>query len=56
MTAFHESVEAMIPALRLRAALARDADVADDLVRDAGAGAALGTAAGGDVRSWLSPS
>src|SRR6266478_2239151 len=35
MTAFRESVEAMIPALRRYArALARDADVADDLVQD----------------------
>jgi len=46
MTAFRESVEAMIPSLRRYArALARDADVADDLVQDyAGARAALGTA------------
>src|SRR5271157_1565311 len=35
MTAFRQSVEAMIPALRRYArALARDADVADDLVQD----------------------
>ena len=35
MTAFRQSVEAMIPALRRYArALARDADIADDLVQD----------------------
>ncbi len=35
MSAFRQSVEAMIPALRRYArALARDADVADDLVQD----------------------
>jgi len=35
MTAFRESVEAMIPALRRYArALARDAEIADDLVQD----------------------
>src|ERR1700688_4430450 len=35
MTAFRQRVEAMIPALRRYArALARDADVADDLVQD----------------------
>jgi RNA polymerase sigma-70 factor (ECF subfamily) len=35
MTAFRESVEAMIPALRRYArALTRGADVADDLVQD----------------------
>src|SRR3954447_24677257 len=35
MTAFRDDIEAMIPALRRYArALARDADVADDLVQD----------------------
>ena len=35
MSAFRQSVEAMIPALRRYArALARDADIADDLVQD----------------------
>src|SRR2546423_13247426 len=35
MTAFRDDVEAMIPALRRYArALARDADIADDLVQD----------------------
>jgi DNA-directed RNA polymerase specialized sigma24 family protein len=44
MTAFRQSVEAMIPALRRYArALARDADIADDLVQDT-LRAAFGTA------------
>src|SRR6266487_4674420 len=51
MSAFRQSVEAMIPALRRYArALARDADIADDLVQ------ALRSERlflGGDVRSWL---
>jgi RNA polymerase sigma-70 factor (ECF subfamily) len=51
MTAFRQSVEAMIPALRRYArALARDADVADDLVQDTLVRALF---LGGDVRSWL---
>src|SRR5258708_39974619 len=56
MTAFHESVEAMIPALRRYArALARDADVADDLVQDTLVRALRSERLflGGDVRSWL---
>src|SRR3979490_2985241 len=56
MTAFRQSVEAMIPALRRYArALARDADVADDLVQDT-LGRALRSERvflGGDVRIWL---
>src|SRR6266404_5059116 len=56
MTAFRESVEAMIPALRRYArALARDADVADDLVQDTLVRALRSEQLflGGDVRSWL---
>jgi len=56
MTAFRESVEAMIPALRRYArALARDADVADDLVQDTLVRALRSERlfVGGDVRSWL---
>src|SRR5712692_8395955 len=56
MTAFRESVEAMIPALRRYArALARDADVADDLVQDTLVRALRSERLfiGGDVRSWL---
>ena len=56
MTAFRESIEAMIPALRRYArALARDADVADDLVQDTLVRALRSERLflGGDVRSWL---
>src|SRR5258708_6472655 len=56
MTAFREGVEAMIPALRRYArALARDADVADDLVQDTLVRALRSERLflGGDVRSWL---
>ena len=56
MTAFRESVEAMIPALRRYArALTRDADVADDLVQDTLVRALRSERLflGGDVRSWL---
>src|SRR2546423_11276550 len=56
MTAFRESVEAMIPALRRYArALARDAEIADDLVQDTLVRALRSERLflGGDVRSWL---
>jgi RNA polymerase sigma-70 factor (ECF subfamily) len=56
MSAFRQSVEAMIPALRRYArALARDADVADDLVQDTLVRALRSERLflGGDVRSWL---
>ena len=56
MTAFRQSVEAMIPALRRYArALARDADIADDLVQDTLVRALRSERLflGGDVRSWL---
>jgi RNA polymerase sigma-70 factor, ECF subfamily len=56
MTAFRQSVEAMIPALRRYArALARDADIADDLVQDTLVRALRSEKLflGGDVRSWL---
>src|SRR5260370_8697131 len=56
MTAFRESVEAMIPALRRYArALTRDVDVADDLVQDTLVRALRSERLflGGDVRSWL---
>src|SRR5881227_914609 len=56
MTAFREDVEAMIPALRRYArALARDADIADDLVQDTLVRALRSERLflGGDVRSWL---
>ena len=56
MTAFRESVEAMIPALRRYArALTRDADIADDLVQDTLVRALRSERLflGGDVRSWL---
>src|SRR5258705_85249 len=56
MTAFRQSVEAMIPALRRYArALARDGDVADDLVQDTLVRALRSERLflGGDVRSWL---
>src|ERR1044072_8162256 len=56
MTAFREDVEAMIPALRRDArALARDADIADDLVQDTLVRALRSERLflGGDIRSWL---
>src|SRR6185436_11235404 len=56
MTAFRESVEAMIPALRRYArALTRDADIADDLVQDTLVRALRSEHLfhGGDVRAWL---
>src|SRR5437762_4805285 len=56
MTAFRESVEGMIPALRRYArALARDAEIADDLVQDTLVRALRSERLflGGDVRSWL---
>src|SRR2546430_7552697 len=56
MTAVRESIEAMIPTLRRYArALARDADVADDLVQDTLVRALRSERLflGGDVRSWL---
>src|ERR1051325_4698494 len=56
MSAFRQSVEAMIPALRGYArALARDADIADDLVQDTLVRALRSERLflGGDVRSWL---
>ena len=56
MTAFRQSVEAMIPALRRYArALARDADIADDLVQDTLVRALRSERLflGGDIRSWL---
>jgi len=57
MTAFRQSVEAMIPALRRYArALARDADIADDLVQDT-LERALSRyhlwRRGSDLRAWL---
>ena len=55
-TAFRQSVEAMIPALRRYArALARDADIADDLVQDTLVRALRSERLflGGDVKSWL---
>ena len=56
MSAFRQSVEAMIPALRRYArALTRDADAADDLVQDTLVRALRSERLflGGDVRSWL---
>ena len=56
MSAFRQSVEAMIPALRRYArALTRDADIADDLVQDTLVRALRSEKLflGGDVRSWL---
>jgi DNA-directed RNA polymerase specialized sigma24 family protein len=56
MTAFRESVEAMVPALRRYArALTHNADVADDLVQDTLVRALRSDRLfiGGDVRSWL---
>jgi RNA polymerase sigma-70 factor, ECF subfamily len=56
MTAFRESVEAMVPALRRYArALTHSADVADDLVQDTLVRALRSDRLfiDGDVRSWL---
>src|SRR5450756_1444105 len=56
MSAFRQSVEAMIPALRRYArALTRDADVADDLVQDTLVRALRSEHLfhGGEIRSWL---
>jgi RNA polymerase sigma-70 factor (ECF subfamily) len=56
MSAFRESVESMIPALRRYArALVRDTDIADDLVQDTLVRAlrAEKLFIGGDLRSWL---
>jgi RNA polymerase sigma-70 factor (ECF subfamily) len=56
MSAFRESVESMIPALRRYArALARDTDIADDLVQDTMVRALRSEKLfiGGDLRSWL---
>lgn len=56
MLAFRASVEATIPALRRYArALARDADIADDLVQDTLVRALRSESLfhGGDIRSWL---
>ena len=56
MSAFRESVEAMIPALRRYArALTRDVDIADDLVQDTLVRALRSERLflGGDLRSWL---
>jgi len=57
MTAFSQSVEAMIPALRRYArALARDADIADDLVQDTLVRALSKFhlwQPGTDIRAWL---
>ena len=56
MSAFRQSVEAMIPAVRRYArALTRDADAADDLVQDTLVRALRSERLflGGDVRSWL---
>jgi RNA polymerase sigma-70 factor (ECF subfamily) len=56
MTAFRESVEAMIPALRRYArALTHNADVADDLVQDTLVRALRSERlfVDGDIRSWL---
>src|SRR5256886_6530058 len=56
MSAFRQSVEAMIPALRRYArALTRDVDIADDLVQDTLVRALRSERLfhGGDIRSWL---
>lgn len=56
MNAFRDGVESMIPALRRYArALARDADIADDLVQDTLMRALRSERLflGGDLRSWL---
>ena len=59
MSAFRQSVETMIPALRRYArALTRDADIADDLVQDTLVRALRSEKLfhGGDLRSWLTRS
>jgi RNA polymerase sigma-70 factor (ECF subfamily) len=56
MSAFRQSVETMIPALRRYArALTRDGDIADDLVQDTLVRALRSEKLflGGDLRSWL---
>jgi RNA polymerase sigma-70 factor (ECF subfamily) len=56
MNQFRDSVESMIPALRRYArALARDAEIADDLVQDTLVRALRSERLflGGDLRSWL---
>jgi RNA polymerase sigma-70 factor (ECF subfamily) len=56
MNAFRDGVESMIPALRRYArALARDSDIADDLVQDTLVRALRSEKLfiGGDLRSWL---
>ncbi|WP_041798585.1 sigma-70 family RNA polymerase sigma factor [Rhodopseudomonas palustris] len=56
MNEFRDGVEAMIPALRRYArALARDTDIADDLVQDTLVRALRSEKLflGGDLRSWL---
>src|SRR5437762_9614352 len=56
MSAFRQSVETMIPALRRYArALARDSDIADDLVQDTLVRALRSEKLflGGDLRAWL---
>ena len=56
MSAFRDSVESLIPALRRYArALTRDADIADDLVQDTLVRALRSEKLfiGGDLRSWL---
>lgn len=56
MSSFHDDLEAMIPALRRYArALARDREIADDLVQDTLVRAlrAERQFLGGDLRSWL---
>src|SRR6218665_2678867 len=56
MNAFRDGVESMIPALRRYArALARDTDIADDLVQDTLVRALRSEKLflGGDIRSWL---
>jgi len=56
MSAFRDGVESLIPALRRYArALARDADIADDLVQDTLVRALRSEKLfiGGDLRAWL---
>ncbi len=56
MSAFHDGIESMIPALRrYPRALTRDADVVDDLVQDTLVRALHSERLflGGDIRSWL---
>ena len=56
MSAFRQSIETLIPALRRYArALTRDSDIADDLVQDTLVRALLSERLfiGGDLRSWL---